>query len=117
MAITLNMSGMNGVQRVECDCGCTIEQVRGYWLRDSSRCETKHMEGVMPEATEVSGMKPGYKSSEFYLSAAAFILGALMASGVIAEGSAVAQAIGIAASALAAMGYSWSRGAAKKPAG
>ena len=62
-------------------------------------------------------VKPGYKSSEFYLSTAAFILGALMASGVIAEGSPVAQAIGLAASALAAMGYSWSRGAAKKPAG
>ena len=117
MAITLNMSGMNGVQRVECDCGCTIEQVRGYWLRDSSRCETKHMEGVMPESTEVSGTKPGWKTTEFWLSAAAFVVGALLSSGSIGTGTPIETALGIAASALAALGYSVARGAAKKPAG
>lgn len=60
-------------------------------------------------------MKPGYKTTEFYLTVAATIVGLLMASGAF-ESGAVAQGLGVVASALAAMGYSYSRAKAKTPA-
>lgn len=64
----------------------------------------------MADPTDV---KPGYKTSEFWLTAAVAVIGLLMASGVIAPGSTFDKIIGIASSALAAMGYSASRGSVK----
>lgn len=60
--------------------------------------------------------KPGYKTTEFWLSLAATILTALYASGAIKEGSdsSVVKAVALAAAALTALGYSVSRGMAKK---
>lgn len=60
-------------------------------------------------------MKPGYKTTEFWLAAGATICGILYASGVISpEGSgAVEKAVAFIAAALASLGYSQARGATK----
>ena len=62
-------------------------------------------------------MKPGIKTTEFWLAAAATVVGGLMASGVIAEESSVAKILGIAAAALVALGYTGARLALKKKVG
>jgi|TARA_R100000458_G_C8163027_1_gene166364 hypothetical protein len=62
-------------------------------------------------------MKPGYKTTEFWLAAAATAVGGLMASGAIAEESSLAKILGIAASALVALGYTGARLALKKKEG
>jgi hypothetical protein len=64
----------------------------------------------MADSTPV---KPGWKTTEFWLSAAATITGLLLASGAINSGSGFDKVIGVVASALAAMGYAVSRGNAK----
>jgi hypothetical protein len=56
--------------------------------------------------------KPGYRTTEFWLSAAAALLGTLFASGALTNNTALAIA-GVAASILTSMGYSVSRGMAK----
>jgi len=61
-------------------------------------------------------MKPGYKTTEFWLSLAAMIVSMLFASGAISEGSDAAKVIGFVAAALTSLGYSVSRGLAKKTA-
>jgi hypothetical protein len=60
-------------------------------------------------------MKPGYKTTEFWLAAGATICGLLFASGVISEdgSGAVEKAVAFIAAALASFGYSQARGAAK----
>ncbi len=60
-------------------------------------------------------MKPGYKTTEFWMSAVAVLIGLAYGSGAIApEGtSGIEKAVALVAGALAAFGYSWSRGAAK----
>ena len=59
-------------------------------------------------------MKPGYKTTEFWFTSAAAILGLLFASGVISDGSQIDKVLGMASTVLAGMGYSVSRGLAKK---
>lgn len=59
-------------------------------------------------------IKPGWKTSEFWLSFAAFIVGSLLASGVIPAESIWAQLVGFAGAALAAMGYTYKRSAVKE---
>ena len=58
--------------------------------------------------------KPGYKTTEFWLSLAALVLGALLASGAIGEESGTGKILAFAASALTALGYSVSRGMTKR---
>jgi hypothetical protein len=58
-------------------------------------------------------MKPGYKTTEFWLSFAATVCGVLMASGAIAPGSQVAQIIGGIMSVLAVLGYQAGRTSVK----
>ena len=60
-------------------------------------------------------MKPGYKTSEFWLASAATICGLLYASGVISPDgtSGVERGIAFVVSALASLGYSNSRGKVK----
>jgi hypothetical protein len=58
-------------------------------------------------------MKPGYKTTEFWLSVAAAVVGATLASGVIPAASPWVKVLGVAAMALASLGYSYSRGKAK----
>jgi len=56
---------------------------------------------------------PGWKTSEFWLSLAAMLVGAIVTSGALTPGSPWEKLVGIAAMVLAAMGYSVSRGIAK----
>lgn len=58
-------------------------------------------------------VKPGYKTTEFWMTAAAALIGLLLASGVIPSDSGIDKALGMAAAALAAMGYTFARGMAK----
>jgi hypothetical protein len=51
----------------------------------------------------------GYKSTEFWLSLAAVLVGAIMASGVVPDESGWAKVIGLIASVLAALGYTAGR--------
>ena len=57
--------------------------------------------------------KPGWKSSEFWMAAAASAVGLFMASGAFGENSAVMQCLGMVASVLSALGYGVSRGMTK----
>jgi len=57
--------------------------------------------------------KPGYKTTEFWLTAAASIIGLLFASGIIPTDSAIDKMLGMAVVALGTLGYSVSRGIAK----
>lgn len=62
---------------------------------------------------EATKKKTGYKTTEFWLTAAASIVGLIMASGVIETGSHWDKIIGLGVAALASMGYSASRGRVK----
>jgi hypothetical protein len=58
--------------------------------------------------------KPGWQTTEFWLSLAATAVGLLFASGVLAPESGAERWLGLVASALTSLGYSVSRGLAKK---
>ncbi len=66
-----------------------------------------------PRPADAKPVKPGWRTTEFWLSALATVSGLGMASGALAAGSTAAQTVGLIASALTAMGYSASRGRAK----
>jgi len=66
----------------------------------------------MSETTEVA-TKPGYKTTEFWLSAAAMIISQLYASGVIGEGGTASKIVALVASLLTALGYTAARAKAK----
>jgi hypothetical protein len=53
--------------------------------------------------------KPGYKSTEFWLSSAATVLGIALASGAVPEGGMAGQIIGGVLALLANLGYTASR--------
>ena len=59
-------------------------------------------------------VKSGYKTTEFWFSSIAELLGILFASGAIAEGSSIEKVMGMAASVLVVLGYSVSRGFSKR---
>ena len=63
-------------------------------------------------------MKAGYKTTEFWLTALCTICGLLYASGVIVQdgSTGIEKSVAFIASALAALGYSHSRGQAKAAA-
>ena len=58
--------------------------------------------------------KPGFKTTEFWLTTVAQIVGLLMTSGAFGDESVVMKALGVAAMVLSTLGYSVSRGMAKK---
>jgi hypothetical protein len=60
--------------------------------------------------------KPGYKTSEFWLSFVAVLVSFAMSSGLVIEGSHLMQALGLIAAALSAMGYGYSRAKTKEAA-
>ena len=66
----------------------------------------------MPETPEVT--KPGYKTTEFWMTAVATILGIVLASGVVPDGGMAAQIIGGTLTILAQLGYTSSRTQVKK---
>ena len=57
--------------------------------------------------------KPGFRTSEFWLTSAATLVGILIASGAFADTSSVGKGFALVASALAAAGYSYSRALVK----
>jgi membrane protein implicated in regulation of membrane protease activity len=61
-----------------------------------------------------ASIRPGWKTSEFWLSTAAFVIGSLMASGSF-EGTAVDRVFGAIMAVLATLGYSASRAKTKRP--
>ena len=67
----------------------------------------------MTDPATTPEVKPGYKTTEFYLSTAATVLGLIFAAGIIPSAGPWAQIAGLAASVLGALGYSVSRGLAK----
>lgn len=58
--------------------------------------------------------KPGYRTTEFYLASLAMLVGILLASGLIKDGSQADKIAGYIVAALGTFGYSVSRGLAKK---
>ena len=58
--------------------------------------------------------RPGYKTTEFWLTVAATLLGAAFASDLIPTDSKWAQLLGLAASVLSSLGYTVSRTMVKK---
>lgn len=60
------------------------------------------------------GLKPGWKSTEWLLTALVVVVALLNSSGVVGEGSTTAQAIGYIVAGLTAMGYTSVRGGLKK---
>jgi len=68
----------------------------------------------MSEKTETSvAVRPGYKTTEFWLSCAAMIMSQLYASGVIGDGGTASKIAALVASVLTALGYTIARGKAK----
>jgi uncharacterized protein HemX len=57
--------------------------------------------------------RPGYRTTEFWLSTLAAIVGVILASGLV-ETSPIMKVAGMAAAVLSAMGYSVSRGMTKR---
>lgn len=55
----------------------------------------------------------GIKTTEFWLSAIAMLVALLLSSGLFSEGSIWVQALGVIATALASLGYSYTRGRTK----
>lgn len=60
-------------------------------------------------------IKPGYRTTEFWFTTLAQIVGLLTASGAFSDDSIIAKIVGLATMALSTMGYQVSRGMAKKP--
>jgi len=58
--------------------------------------------------------KPGFKTSEFWLTSITTLGGIVLASGAVAEGSATAQIVGGILAVLAQLGYTASRTQVKK---
>tara|TARA_Y100000310_G_C20151665_1_gene565033 strand:+ start:72 stop:266 length:195 start_codon:yes stop_codon:yes gene_type:complete len=57
--------------------------------------------------------KAGWKTTEFWMSLAAVVLGAFMASGLLPVESPIVKSAGILAAVLGSMGYAVGRGIAK----
>jgi len=65
-----------------------------------------------PETTPVA--RPGYKTTEFWLSLAAVAVGAVQASGIVPNEGIWAQVLGTVTVALVALGYTGARLSIKK---
>ncbi len=63
---------------------------------------------------EIPRHKPGYKTTEFWFTSLATVLGLILASGALPDDSPLMKMVGLGAMALSQFGYSVSRGMAKK---
>ena len=59
-------------------------------------------------------VKPGYKTTEFWMTALATVVGLVAASGVVPDESGLSKLLGLALLGLSQMGYNVSRGLAKR---
>jgi len=69
---------------------------------------------VTVEVPVAPAVKPGYKTTEFWLAAVASLGGLVMASGAVGEDSTIGKVVGLILTGLATMGYTASRSAVKK---
>ena len=58
--------------------------------------------------------KPGYKSTEFYMSMLAVVVGAIASSGILEGSDGLTKVVGLVMAALVALGYTGSRLTLKK---
>ena len=63
----------------------------------------------MSEIDPVPATKPGFKTTEFWLSTIAVVLGIVLASGAVPDGGIVAQIVGGVLSVLSSLGYTAAR--------
>jgi hypothetical protein len=68
----------------------------------------------MSGETAGGAVKPGYRTSEFWLTAGATLVGLAIASGVVPETGVWPKVVALVTAAFTAMGYTVSRGLAKK---
>lgn len=68
----------------------------------------------MSDTTTPAPVKPGYKTTEFWLSLAAILVGAVVSSGIVPETGPYAQVVGLITSVLGGLGYTVSRTMIKK---
>lgn len=71
---------------------------------------------TVPAAAPAADVKTGWKTTEFWLTAAASLVGLLYGSGAIGNGSSLSTILGFAAAALTSLGYTVSRGQVKASA-
>ena len=69
---------------------------------------------TVPIVVDTPIKKPGYKSTEFYMSMAAVVVGAVASSGMLEDGSVLTKVVGLVMAALVALGYTGSRLTLKK---
>lgn len=73
------------------------------------------MSDTMTPATPATpAVKPGYQTTEFWLSLAAILVGAVVSSGIVPETGPYAQVVGLITSVLGGLGYTVSRTMIKK---
>ncbi len=77
---------------------------------------TQRLDSATPAtpAAAPKEVKPGYRSTEFWLASIATVLGIVLASGAVPEGGLVGQIIGGVLALLANLGYTASRTQVKK---
>lgn len=63
---------------------------------------------------DVPVKKPGYKSTEFYMSMSAVVIGAIASSGILDGSDGLTKVVGLIMAALVALGYTGSRLTLKK---
>jgi UDP-N-acetylmuramyl pentapeptide phosphotransferase/UDP-N-acetylglucosamine-1-phosphate transferase len=68
---------------------------------------------VVPVVSETV-KKPGYKSTEFYMSMLAVVIGAVASSGILEGSDGLTKVVGLVMAALVALGYTGSRLTLKK---
>jgi len=76
--------------------------------------ETETTPTTTPTAPVAAPIKPGYKTTEFWLTTAAALVGAMIASGIIPATGPWAQVVGLLCAVLGTLGYTVARGQAKK---
>jgi hypothetical protein len=85
----------------------------GVWVEETTEPVNRRKGRAMSEESNTV-VKPGYKTSEFWLTLGATVVGFLIASGVIPETGVWPKVVALVTAAFTAMGYTISRGLAKK---
>lgn len=69
---------------------------------------------AIPETVLAPLVRPGYKTTEFWVSSAAVVVGALAGSGLFRAESTTLRVLGLVAAVLSALGYTVARTVAKR---
>lgn len=68
----------------------------------------------MADPEPAPATKPGYKTTEFYLTVAAMVLSVMYASGAFSDASTTGKAMALIAGILSSLGYAVARAVSKK---